>query len=86
MPMEKETFILETENGTITCEIIDTLYVTAYQKNYLVYTDNSKDQNGELNIFISSFNPEDKNYELKDITDENELKDISNIIEEMWNE
>ena len=84
--MEKETFTLETEEGTITCEIIDNLYVQEYQKNYLIYTDNSKDETGELNIFISSFDPNSENYELEDIKDEKELEKISNIIEEMWNE
>lgn len=84
--MEKETFTLETEEGIITCEIIDNLYVEEYQKNYLIYTDHSKDENGELNIFISSFDPNNETYELEDIKDERELEKISNMIEEMWSE
>ncbi len=84
--MKNETFTLETENGSIICEILDSLYVKEYQKNYLIYTDNSKDLNGELNIFISSYDPENPNYELNDVTNKDELEKITTIIEDLWNE
>jgi uncharacterized protein YrzB (UPF0473 family) len=55
--MEKDIFILETENGPITCEIIENLYINEYQKNYVIYTDHTKDENNELNLYISSYDP-----------------------------
>lgn len=84
--MEKETFILETEDGSITCEIIESIYVNEYKKNYVVYTDNTKDENGELNVFISSYDPQNDKYELEDINDQKELEKVANIIDELWSE
>ncbi len=52
--------MLDTENGQIECEVLMTLKLEEYQKNYLVYTDNTKDEEQQLNIFISSFEPEKK--------------------------
>ena len=84
--MEKDKFILETENGPITCEIIENLYINEYQKNYVVYTDHTKDENNELNLYISSYDPQSEKHELEDIKDSEELEKVANIIDEMWSE
>lgn len=84
--MEAEKFMLDTENGQIECEVLMTLKLEEYQKNYLVYTDNTKDEEQQLNIFISSFEPEKENGELNDITDQQELETVSNYIEKIWEE
>ncbi len=84
--MEKDIFILETENGPITCEIIENLYINEYQKNYVVYTDHTKDENNELNLYISSYDPQSEKHELEDIKDSEELEKVANIIDEMWSE
>ena len=84
--MEKDIFILETENGPITCEIIENLYIIEYQKNYVVYTDHTKDENNELNLYISSYDPQSEKHELEDIKDSEELEKVANIIDEMWSE
>ena len=41
--MKTEKFMLDTEDGSIECEIIMTLSLEEYKKNYLIYTDNSLD-------------------------------------------
>ncbi len=82
--MNAERFTLETEDKILTCEVILRLYVEKYKKNYLVYTDGSIDKEGEENVFISSYLPNDEKGELKDITDENELKYVSDYIEKIW--
>ena len=84
--MEKDIFILETENGPITCEIIENLYINEYQKNYVVYTDHTKDENNELNLYISSYDPQSEKHKLEDIKDSEELEKVANIIDEMWSE
>ncbi|MCI8575406.1 MAG: DUF1292 domain-containing protein, partial [Bacilli bacterium] len=71
---------------SITCEIIESIYVNEYKKNYVVYTDNTKDENGELNVFISSYDPQNDKYELEDINDQKELEKVANIIDELWSE
>ena len=84
--MKPERFILETENEIINCETLFKFYNEEYQKHYIVYTDGSIDENGETNVFISSYNPEDPKLELQDITNEQELEIISNMVDKIWSE
>ena len=83
--MKTEKFMLDTEDGSIECEIIMTLSLEKNKKNYLIYTDNSLDENQELNIFISSYDPQNQE-QLNDITDEQELEKVSNYIDQIWKE
>ena len=83
--MKTEKFMLDTEDGSIECKIIMTLSLEEYKKNYLIYTDNSLDENQELNIFISSYDPQNQE-QLNDITDEQELEKVSNYIDQIWKE
>lgn len=82
--MENETFILETENETIECNVLCKFKSEEYKKNYIVYTDNTLDEEGEINIFIGSYEPDNDSFEINDIKDENELSKISEKIEDMW--
>lgn len=84
--MEKETFLLETEEGTLNCEVILRFYLEEYQKNYLVYTDHSMDESGEENVFVSSYIPNDEEGTLTDIIDENELERIMTELEKILGE
>lgn len=82
--MNQETFILETEEGSVECEVLYKLYSKEYQKHYIIYTDHTIDEEGDINIFISSYNPESTTYELNDITDKKELNNITKQLEIMW--
>lgn len=81
--MEKEMFMLETEEGVMNCEVIKRIFVRDYQKHYLIYTDHTVDEEGDEKIFISSYQPEDENFLLHDITDEDELNQITLKLEEL---
>ena len=52
----------------------------------MVYTDHTKDENNELNLYISSYDPQSEKHELEDIKDSEELEKVANIIDEMWSE
>lgn len=80
MTVEKEAFFLDTENGTMECEIVQKLYFDKYQKDYLVYTI----KNDEENIFISAIEKKDEDCELVDITDSKELKEVSDYLDFIW--
>lgn len=83
--MEKETFRLETENEILNCEVLLRFFSPKYQKHYLIYTDHSKDDENEENLFISSYNPEDESFELADVLD-TELQDIIKELEKIGSE
>ena len=52
----------------------------------MVYTDHSKDKNGNVRIFASIYNMNDKGGEFLPITDEKEWKVIETILESIQEE
>lgn len=82
----QETFMLETETNTLECTIVSTVFSNIYQKNYVIYTDESKDETGELNYFISSFSNDLKDLELKDVEDEKEIEEVLKLLGEQNDE
>lgn len=72
-------FDLETPTGSKECRIITSLYSETRDKHYLVYeyVDGSDDA-----LFVSSYNPASEECELDDIKDEQELKEIEELLED----
>lgn len=65
------------ENGNIKeYQVILTYFDDEYNKDYIVYTDNKYNDNGELQIYINSY---DENI-AKEIEDKKEYKKIKTII------
>ena len=57
---EKKTFSIIDEYGKeIEYEIIIAFKWTKTNKNYIVYTDNTNDENGNLNIYAAIYYPQD---------------------------
>lgn len=81
--MKANTFYLDTDEGTITCQIIADLYSEKYNKNYLVYeqVDNKSDE-----LYVSSYQPDGKTDELKDVSDANEIEEVAKLLEEYYGE
>lgn len=60
------------ENGDIIdCDVLFTFKNTATNKCYIVYTENTEDENGDTEVFAAIFDPDDKTLTLHPIeTDE----------------
>lgn len=85
--MDKNTFKLITNDGTeVTCNVLFTFDSDETKKSYIVYTDNSRDQEGNIQVFASIFNPNDENTKLEPITTEKEWKVIETILETLQEE
>ena len=85
--MDKNTFKLITNDGTeVTCNVLFTFDSEKTKKSYIVYTDNSRDQEGNIQVFASIFNPNDENTKLEPITTEKEWKVIETILETLQEE
>jgi len=70
------------ENGKeIECEIVLTFRDENNDINYIVYTDGTKDSDGELEVYASRYIQEDSNYILQAIENESEWNLIDNMIE-----
>lgn len=58
--MEDNKMIITNKDGEkIEYEIITAFQIATTGKNYVVYTDNTNDENGNLNIYASIYYPED---------------------------
>lgn len=86
--MDKEnTFImLDNEGKEIECEVLFTFESDETNKNYIVYTDNTKDEEGNVRVYASIYDPEQENTELKPIETDREWKVVETILESIQEE
>lgn len=85
--MDSGKIIVKNKDGIETeCDVLFTFDSDETGKSYIVYTDNTKDKNGNIQVFASIFNPEDENTELLPIESEKEWKVIETILESLQEE
>lgn len=86
--MNKEnTFkIIDNEGNEITCEVLFTFESDETKKNYIVYTDNTKDNEGNVKVYASIYDPDKENTELMPIETDREWKVIETILESIQEE
>lgn len=85
--MEQDmTFTITNEEGQeITCDILFTFDSEETGKNYIVYTDNTQDEEGNTKVYASIYNPEDTT-KLEPITTDKEWKIIQIVLDEVMAE
>lgn len=84
---EKNTFTVMDENGKeVTCEVLFTFDSEETKKNYIVYTDNTTDEDGNVRVYASIFDPNAENTELKPIETEREWKIVETILDSIQEE
>ena len=85
--MKKNSFSMIDENGNeIIYDVLFTFESDETKKNYIVYTDNSKDENGNIQVYASIYDPEDPKSKLEAITTDKEWKVIETILETLQEE
>lgn len=85
--MKKNSFSMIDENGNeIVYDVLFTFESDETKKNYIVYTDNSKDENGQIQVYASIYDPEDPKSKLEAITTDKEWKVIETILETLQEE
>ena len=81
---EKNSFILRDENGKETkYDVLFTFDNEETEKSYIVYTDNSLDEEGNVQVFASTFIPNSNDTRLMPVETEKEWKIIEIILEEI---
>lgn len=86
---EKEILKVTDENGVEKeIEVINYFTLNSNGKDYLIYIDanSTEDENGNIITYTSEVVDNGDSIELKDITDENVLNEIKEIITEIVNE
>ena len=83
--MNKEnTFkVIDREGKEIEFEILFTFESDETKKNYIVYTDNSLDEDGNTRVYASIYTPGSAETELKPIETDKEWKIIETILEQI---
>ena len=84
---EKKKFIVLDENGKqVECEPLFTFESEETKKHYVVYTDNSKDEAGNVRVFASIYQMNENGGELLPIKTDKEWKVIETILETIQEE
>ena len=79
--------VINDEGQEITCDVLFTFDSDETKKSYIVYTDNTKDKEGNIQVYASIFNPESEDVtELLPIETEKEWKVIETILESLQDE
>ena len=75
------------ENGNeVVYDVLFTFESDETGKNYIVYTDNSRDESGNIQVYASIYDPEDPQSKLEAITTDKEWKVIETILETLQEE
>lgn len=85
---EKNTFTVIGEDGKkVLCNVLFTFDSDETKKSYIVYTDNTKDSKGNIQVYASIYNPKSvDDMELLPIETEKEWKVIETILESLQEE
>ena len=71
----ENTFKIINDNGEeVMCDVLFTFDSEETKKSYIVYTDNSKDSEGNVQVFASIYDPSKEDQKLEPIQTEQELK------------
>ena len=87
MKDEVMTFkVISDEGKEVECEVLFTFESDETKKNYIVYTDNTVDEEGNTKVYASIYNPDQDETKLLPIETDKEWKIIETILEELQNE
>ena len=85
--MKKNSFTMIDENGNeIVYDVLFTFESEERHKNYIVYTDNTKDAEGNVEVYASIYDPNDPHSKLEAIETDKEWKVIETILETLQEE
>ncbi|MDO4996164.1 MAG: DUF1292 domain-containing protein [Bacilli bacterium] len=86
--MKKNSFSMIDENGNeVVYDVLFTFENEETHKNYIVYTDNKVDEvSGNIEVYASTYDPEDEHSKLEAIETDKEWKVIETILETLQEE
>lgn len=83
----ENTFKIVNNNGEeVMCDVLFTFDSEETKKSYIVYTDNSKDADGNVQVFASIYDPSKEDQTLEPIKTDQEWKVIETILNTLQEE
>ena len=87
MKEERMTFNITNDEGQeVECEVLFTFESDETGKNYMVYTDNTVDEEGNTKVYASIYNPDEEDQTLQPIETDKEWTIIETILNELHEE
>ena len=87
MSEERMTFtVINDEGKEVECEVLFTFESDETKKNYMVYTDNTTDEEGNTKVYASIYEPDKEETVLQPIETEKEWKIIETILDQIQEE
>ncbi len=80
---EELAFKIAVDGKEVVCYILLTFNNPTNNKNYIVYTDGSKDENGQMEILASVYQIEDGNIKLEEITTDYEWDMVDEMLKQV---
>ncbi len=84
--MESTFKVINDRGEEVMCDILFTFDSEETKKSYIVYTDNSKDDSGNIQVYASIYDPKGVNQKLEPITTDQEWKVIETILNTLQEE
>lgn len=78
--------IIDDKGKERVCEVLFTFESDETKKNYIVYTDNTKDHEGNVRVYASIYKKGSKNASLEPIESEREWKIVETILSSIQEE
>ena len=78
------TFTLDEDDPKVEYETILTFFNKERGRNYIIYTDNTTDEMGNLNTYASIYDPQNADLELLPIETEEEWNNIENMLNQFY--
>ncbi len=72
--------ITNDKGESIDCDVLFTFDSDETNKSYIAYTDNTKDEAGNVRVYANTYDPTGKDLSLQPLTSEKEWKVIENIL------
>lgn len=81
---EKKIMSIVAEDGSVEeVEVVIAFEFKDTKKEYVVYTKNEKDENGNITVYVSNVNRESGEPKLFGVEDENEWNRIKDVLREL---
>lgn len=80
------TITIMKDGKEVECEVLFTFENDELKKQYIGYTDHSIGENGRKNIYVSSWDPILGTDKLEDITTQEELDMVKDVLEQIADE
>lgn len=75
------SIVIEKDGQKVNCDIYYSFISDDTKKGYVAFSDHSKDEEGNENIYMGSFDPEVGYDTLSPVTDEKEIEMFNSVLE-----